>query len=263
MSHYLKLVDFEIKRFWKIYAFLLASVLVIQPITVFVLLKAKQEYIQKNPLEDYYLAYFSSNSLFFHLPIMICLATLTLYIFFTWYREWFGKSTFSIQLLMLPFNRMTVYYAKLTALLLFIFGGLVTQIGSYYVVYGIYMAMYPQFSSLDNSLVSWLNADQILFALIPTNIVDFFLYYGLGIVAVIVLFTVILLERSFRYKGIITGVIFVIICILLFFVPNYINDKVIFLYENEILLGRIAISFCIAAGSLWLSHYLIKKKIWV
>lgn len=263
MSHYLKLVDFEIKRFWKIYTFLLVSVLIIQSITTFVLLNAKQEYIQKNPLEEYYLATFSIDNAFFHLPIMICLATLTLYIFFTWYREWFGKSTFSIQLLMLPFNRMTVYYAKLTALLLFIFGGLVTQIGSYYVVYGIYRAMYPQFSTLDNSLVSWLNTNPWLYVLIPTNVVDFFLYYGLGIVAVIVLFTVILLERSFRYKGIIMGVIFLIVCIMLFLVPNYIDNKVIFLYANEILLGRIVISFCIAVGSLWLSHYLMKKKIWV
>jgi len=263
MSHYLKLVDFEMKRFWKIYIFLLVSVLIIQPITVFVLLNAKKEYIQRNPLEDYYLTHFSNDSVFFHLPIMICLATLTLYIFFTWYREWFGKSTFSIQLLMLPFNRMTVYYAKLTALLLFILGCLVTQIGSYYVVYGIYRSLYPQSSALDNSLVSWLNSDQILFALIPTNVVDFFLYYGLGIVAVIVLFTVILLERSFRYKGIIIGLIFAIVCVIWFFVPNYINDEVISLYENEILLGRIVISFCIAVGSLGLSHYLMKKKIWV
>ncbi|MGM9927437.1 MAG: hypothetical protein ACI35P_05740 [Bacillus sp. (in: firmicutes)] len=263
MINYLKLVDFEIKRFWKVYVVLLASVIIIQPITVLILVNGERDYIKKNPLEHFHLSTFTGDLPFFYLPIMICIATLTLYLFFTWYREWFGKSTFSIQLLLLPFNRMTVYYAKLTALLFFIFGCIVTQLGSYFIVYAIYKATYPQFADLDNSLVTWINSDSWLTYLIPTSIIDFFLFYGLGIVVVIVLFSVILLERAFRYKGLIVGVIYGIACIILFFVPDYISYNIISLYEDEILLSRIVISSFITICSLWLSHYLMKKQIWM
>ena len=262
MISYLKLVDFELKRFWKIYVFLLASVFIIQPITVLFRLNGRKETIQKNPLEDYYLATFT-DGIFFYLPILICIATLVLYVFFTWYREWFGKSTFSIQLLLLPCNRMNMYYAKLTALLLFIFGCIVTQIGSYFIVYNIYKTVYPQFIDLNNSLVSWIQSTDMVYFIIPTNSIDFLLYYGLGIAVVIVLFTAILLERSFRIKGIIVAVVYVITCISSFYIPFYIHEKVIFLYDNEVIVVWVIIGICISVMSLWLSHYLMKKKIWV
>lgn len=42
------------------------------------------------------------QSIWFEGPISLCAATLILYIFLIWYKEWFGKSTFAYRLLMLP-----------------------------------------------------------------------------------------------------------------------------------------------------------------
>ena len=61
-------------------------------------------------------------------PIALCIAVLIIYVFFIWYRDWLGKNTFIYRLLMLPTNRLNIYLAKATTILLFILGLLAMQL---------------------------------------------------------------------------------------------------------------------------------------
>src|SRR5690625_85762 len=69
-------------------------------------------------------------------PIAIGVAGLLFYMFFIWYRDWFARNTFIYRLLMLPTNRMNIYYAKLTTIMLTVLGAISMQL--------IYLSIYQQ-----------------------------------------------------------------------------------------------------------------------
>ena len=45
-------------------------------------------------------------------PIALCVAVLIIYVFFIWYRDWFGKNTFIYRLLMLPTASIQYLFSK-------------------------------------------------------------------------------------------------------------------------------------------------------
>jgi len=267
MKNYFKLVDFEMKRFWKIYAALIGLLITAQSITVAVLSNSyknrfEESYMPGMNYVDDYSVRFSNVTMSdgFMVPIVLIISALVFYIFFTWYREWLGKNTFAYQLLLLPFNRMTIYFAKLTSLLLYIFGCLVIQIAMYPLLNTIFTSIVPQEIRIDQSLLLWLSPDSLLGVLIPSNSVDFFTSYGVGIVAVSVIFTVIILERSFRLKGIGLGIAFIAFCIFLF-VESFIIGEDYLLYIQERVILQIVSLVMITVLSFIISHYIINKKI--
>ena len=124
MKRYLKLVNFEFNRFLKLYLVLLGITILSQIIGVIVesrsyLNRANEimykDLIPKNEfLENYGTMSFStiSWSPWFMGPIFLCGIALMIYVFFIWYRDWFGKNTFSYRLLMLPTARITCVFSK-------------------------------------------------------------------------------------------------------------------------------------------------------
>ncbi|WP_042352829.1 hypothetical protein [Bacillus massiliigorillae] len=263
MKNYLKLVDFELKRFWKMYAVLLGLLVITEFVSFMMQMNSlkSQSKTYGNGIGDWPLEGFTF-SIFSVVVILLIIAILVIYIFFTWYREWFSKHTFAFQLLVLPFDRMTVYYAKLTALLLFIFGCIAIQLLMYPIFQALYVAIVPEVAQVDSSLVSWVGGSPYIYMLIPVWAKDFALFYGLGITSVIVIFTVILIERSFRIRGIILGVLFVIFNILILLLPMFVNS-IVPLYENEMTIFTYVNMVIIIAISLVISTRLINKRIWV
>ena len=266
MKNYLKLVDFEMKRFWKIYAVLIGLLITVQSITVVMKSNSYKNRFEEsympgmNYVDDYSVSFSGlTMSTAFMAPITLIISALVFNIFFTWYREWLGKNTFAYQLLLLPFNRMTIYFAKLTSLLLYIFGCLVIQIAMYPLLNTIFTSIVPQEIRIDQSLLLWLSPS-LLGVLIPSNSVDFFTSYGVGIVAVSVIFTVIILERSFRLKGIGLGIAFIAFCIFLF-VESFIIGENYLLYIQERVILQIVSLVMITVLSFMISYYIINKKI--
>lgn len=267
MKNYLKWVDFELKRFWKIYAVMLGLV-VIGEAAVTILnsnnVRGQVEDALKygTSIEQMSLLGLTTNSFFFNMPILLCVAILLIYIFATWYREWFGKNTFIVQILLVPFNRMVVYYAKLTVLLLFIGGCIVTQLAMYPFLNALYQSIVPEAARMDGTLLSWIGGSSSILILVPVKFMDFVLLYGVGIAFVLVLFTAIMLERSFRIKGIFLSVIYSILSFMLLLTPLIIDDKVR-LYPNEMLISLLVAATLVSIISLVVSTYLLNKKVWV
>ncbi|MFD1038228.1 hypothetical protein ACFQ3N_07365 [Virgibacillus byunsanensis] len=274
MRKYLKLVDFELGRFFKIYLVLIAITIVTQIAGVIVksnkyLSQAdKQIYEELIPkaqfLEQYGTMSFMQvmTSAWFMGPIALCIAALIFYIFLIWYRDWFGKNTFIYRLLMLPTARLNVFLAKATSIFLMVLGLISVQLLLLPVASTILKWMVPKDFRTDLTVGAITDFDYLQM-LIPNTFIEFVINYGLGFMAVTVLFTAILFERSFRLKGILLGIAYSAIAVIIIISPLLIQEFLLggFFYPIELLILEVVMVIIVIAGSIWISNYLLNKKI--
>ncbi|MBD8033203.1 MULTISPECIES: hypothetical protein [Solibacillus] len=272
MNEYFKLVNFEVRRFSKLFLTLIVAVTVVQIIGAFMtsfnfMERVETTMAQKQLGESEYVleygAYNFQNFIFseyFILSIVFAATILVIYVFFIWYRDWLGKSSFIYRLLMLPTARRNIYFAKLTAILLFVLCLVGVQIALIEVVQQIIHGIIPDQLRVDQSK-AYIYSFDVLSFLYPKTPLLFILLYGLGATVVAVVFTAILFERSYHLKGILLGAIYIIISILVIAIPVIIQDITGYLYLNEII-GLTAVTSILTLGvALYLADYLLKRKI--
>jgi hypothetical protein len=234
--------------------------------------KAMQEGLtQTNVLEQVGFLHFSQilNGSWFRFSITICVVILGLFIFWIWYRDWLGKNTFIYRLLMLPISRLSVYFAKLVALLFAIFGLLAFQLLLLPCEMKLFQWIVPQAFSRDTSLTGELWAQSgigsIFNILLPQAANEFFVYYAIGIMGVLILFTAILFERSFHFIGVILGVVYTGVAFLVFLAPIIIDISILrdYFYPVELFGLEVIFGLVVSLASVGTSHYLLKRKITV
>ena len=144
-----------------------------------------------------------TDSEWFLFANLFCIAMLMIYVFFIWYRDWFGKNTFIYRLFMLPTERIAIYFAKLTTIMLLVLGLIALQILLILMEKQIVNKIIPIDLQSNFSIYasSTLNMWRWLY---PTSFTEFILVYALGLLFVAVIFTAILIERSYGLKGIFT-----------------------------------------------------------
>ncbi|MFD1336883.1 hypothetical protein ACFQ4N_15130 [Oceanobacillus iheyensis] len=274
MRNFAKLVNFEFRRFLPIFLALSGVLIVVQIIGVFIVsnsyknnleinyisgLMDKSEYISQYGLISMHQI---TNNIFFLGAIALVVVSLLIYLLFIWYRDWFGKNTFVYRLLMLPTNRMNIFFSKASSILIFIFGFLVLQILMIPMLHFILELLVPIDFRLDLSLTDIILGNQALSLFVPTYYVDFIIYYVIGIISMFVIFTMILMERSFRLLGFGMVIVYGGLIILLLISPDILqvltND---YFYWMEVQIMRGALLILIGGLSLWLSNYLLNKKI--
>ncbi|MGE8079100.1 hypothetical protein [Peribacillus loiseleuriae] len=278
MKSYVRLVNFEINRFIKIYVSLLVITLLSQFIGVIVtsssfINRAHEVMFEQNLSESAYLHKFGgidftgiSSTLWFIGPIALCIVALIFYSFMIWYRDWFGKNTFAYRLLMLPTARISLYFSKASAILLFTFGLLAFQILILPLENALFESLIPEtFLKMRMDVSAILQSKSILGIIIPPYFSDFLISYGIGIMFVFVLFTSILFERSFRLKGIVLGILYFIAAVLLFLSPLFAmaNETVPDLYPEEIFAIFLVLGILITGASIAIGNWLISKRVLV
>lgn len=276
MNRYLKLVNFELGRFNRLYYTLIALIVVVQLIPFLYFVNGyKKEVVHHiklgetneiilQILDGKYSLIRVIESFSFNFSLMLGIAILGIYVFFIWYRDWFLKNAFVYRLLTLPTSRLNVFLAKLTTIVLLVLGLVVLQYGLLYFENAMIQVLVPLDFRSDLNVYQAIESSH-LEILLPSSLLQFFLNYGVGIVTVCVIFTAILIERSFRKIGIVYGVLYVGIAFVLFIMPMIIqiaNERVL-LYTNELNISMILIGIVIGAGSMLLSHYLLRYKITV
>src|SRR5699024_6188532 len=196
-------------------------------------------------------------------PIALSIAAVIFYIFFIWYRDWFGKNTFIYRLLMLPTTRLNIFYAKLSTILLVTFGFVGFQLMILPLETRLMQWMVPKDFRVDMTLQNIMDSFMEWHIILPQTFTQFILHYGTGTIVVSVIFTAILFERSFRWKGVLLGVIYGIVAIGMFISPLILQDVILdgFFYPGEMVLLEIAAGLLVLAGSIWMSNFLLKKKI--
>jgi hypothetical protein len=274
MNRYLKLVNFEFNRFWKLYMVLMGVTILSQLIGVIV--ESRNYVSQANNLiykelmpksqfiEQYGTMSFNkiSRTIWFMGPIGLCAVTLIIYVFFIWYRDWFGKNTFIYRLLMLPTARVHIYLSKATTILLFILGLIALQLLLIPVENQILQWMVPNEFRTDLTVNAITNTPYLK-VLVPKTFTEFILYYGAGMAAVFLVFTVILFERSFRIKGVFYEILYSALCLLIFLAPLLVNEFILnnYFYPLELFFMEVGTVIIILAGAIWTGNFLIKNKV--
>ncbi|MFD2630501.1 hypothetical protein [Oceanobacillus kapialis] len=277
MNRLLKLTNFEIGRFFKLYIVLIAVTILSQIIGLVVLSNgymnnanyamfeeglSAQQFVSNNGEMSLLVL---SRTLWFFAPIALGAIALLFNIFFVWYRDWFGKNTFIYRLLMLPTARLNVYLAKAASIFLMVLGLVATQL-VLLVVEGIILKwMVSQEFRLDLTPGEVITGVRELIIILPTSFIDFLLFYGIGLMAVFILFTAILFERSYRIKGILFGGGYIVLAVGIFLSPIIVQEilETNYLYPLEILIVEIILGLIVTAASIWVANYLLTKRITV
>lgn len=277
MKNYLKLLNFEFNRSAKLFAILLGITLVIQVIGVIVLSNKYLNMANEKMYEEFmskadFLSNFGqmsflsvAGSVWFLGPIALCVAGVGFYIFIIWYRDWFGKNTFIYRLLMLPTTRLNIFYAKITNILLLTFGFVAFQLILIPLEATVLKWMVPKEFRVDLTVQEIISGMPGLSIFMPTSIFGVIVYYGAGFMVVSILFTAILMERSYKWKGIFAGIIYSLIAVAVFISPLFLQEFILndFFYPMELFLMEIAMGIIVLAVSIWMSGFLLKKKITV
>lgn len=277
MKNYLKLVNFEFNRSAKLFAVLLGITLVIQVAGVIVLSKmylgrANEKIYEELMPKAEFLSSFGQmsflsvvGSVWFLGPIALCIAGVGFYIFIIWYRDWFGKNTFIYRLLMLPTTRLNIFYAKITNILLLTFGFVAFQLILIPIEATVLKWMVPKEFRVDLNVKEIISGMPGLNIFIPTSIFGVIVFYGAGFMVVSILFTAILLERSYRWKGVFAGILYSLIAVAVFISPLLLQEFILndFFYPMELFVLEIVMGIIVLAVSTWMSGFLLKKKITV
>ncbi|GEN88325.1 hypothetical protein [Oceanobacillus sojae] len=269
-----KLVNFEFMRFLPIYITLLVIVFLIEAASVifyaFMVKSEITESIVKHGLsKEQFLqdnGYASMinilSSFIFSLPVVIAAVTIFIYILFIWYRDWLGKNTFIYRLLMLPVKRIQLFFSKGAVILMLVFGLVAFQVAILPVMQVILKLIIPVDYRLDLTTQGMVRSLYYLRFLLPENFIDFIINYGFGIAFVIVLFTMILIERSYRFRGVFIAAFYGIGALILVFSP-YILQIIMkdYFFDNEVLWMQFAIAIVLSIISIFLSNHLLNRKI--
>lgn len=275
MMRYIKLVNFEINRFSKIYLSLLLITLVSQFAGVIIVTKSllndardimKEERLSEAAyITNYGGIDFShiAHTLLFVGPIALSAVALIFYIFLIWYRDWFGKNTFIYRLLMLPTSRLSIYLSKATAIFLMVLGLIAFQIIILPMENALFNSNVPQSLLNEMSTYTITKLIPILSLIIPNTFTQFLLSYGIGLMIMSILFTAIMFERSFRIKGIIMGLLYCGIAAVLFLAPVLMEIGNFYFYPNELFGLMLAIGIILTGLSVWLGAWLLKNRVTV
>lgn len=276
LTHFIRLLNFEFERMYKFLVGIMAVVVVSNLIGFIVVplsyMSDARETISSESLSiaQYLSTYspFSLNtvlgSLWIYGPLALGIIGFMFFAIFTWYREWFGKNTFVYRLLMLPISRMYIYSAKILTVFLGIFSLLTLQ---YIVIWiGQFISRSLISSEFYNrvTLAEAFDSNQLLQFLLPSSMELFFIFYLLGFLFILVLYTAILLERSYQLRGFLMGLVFSIFSLLLIVSPHLlpaIFRNYYILFPSEELLATILLAIVVGAISIGTSRYLLKHKI--
>ena len=226
MNNILTLYDMEFKRIYKIYFTLIGLLFVSNigatlyniffrvkrmidnegnPITMHTLKGSEGlEYINTYIVGD--LGSMTKMAMAF--AVLLCL----LYSLVIWYRDYFSKSKTIATLLMLPQKRFNIYISKFLTVIMMIFGIIASQFLFWFIdLVIITIILNVTTEGFLNVFKTMLVQQNMISNLVFNQPIDFMMVDILGVIlAVTVLFTGVIIERSFRKIGVVLGSIYVV-----------------------------------------------------
>ena len=273
VNNILTLYDMEFKRIYKIY-FTLIGILLASNIgaTLFSIysVPSRTSDIEGNPITvnvlkseegiryiyEYLIGDLTSiTKMAVAFSVLLCL----LYSLVIWYRDYFSKSKTIATLLMLPQKRFNIYIAKLITVTSMIFGVISVQFLFWFIDLVIIKAILNVNVDGFTNVFETILANQNRFSnLIFIQPIDFLMIDVFGVIlAVVVIFTGVLMERSYKKIGIILGggYIFASIILYICLTAQYAQ------YVDILLKVQIAYYIVIFVISILISRTLLNKRI--
>lgn len=186
--------------------------------------------------------------------IVICL----IYGFIIWYRDFIGKSKTAYTLFMLPNNKFDMYIAKLMTVVFLIYGVIIAQVLSWIVSISIVTSL----TTVTLSQIVKVINQRMLFIILGFMQFDFISFIMINIIGVIItvmiIFTGVIIQKSFKKVGIVLGISYIfILAITNFFV------MVSKSYSGQLLIYQGICYLITALVSIGISYRLLNKKIYL
>lgn len=268
MRKFMKLVDIEINRVFKIFlpTLLVYMVLgignsIIMANNTMTAIKDKAK-IAGIPLEKYLkspqygrcsIKSILDGNMIIKFGIVIIIVAVIIYSLIIWYREWFGNNKTIYTLLMIPLNRGKMYIAKFLTIAIMLLSSISAFILTLTGFYMINKKMIPK-DAIETYFLKDIIGNSGQFSKVFSNKM-LFLIAVLAVISLIFLFCI--LERSFRLKGLILGLI--LVGIVLASTIFIITQKNLYYIEKKWLIMCIySISII---GSIIYCNYLLKNKV--
>lgn len=272
MNKILNLYNIEFKRIYKLYFALIGMVFIANLVGVAISIKNSVESISldnnlpmnvnslKTNIGYDFINTFTVNDVYIYGSVILGVAVLMclFYALIIWYRDYYSRSKTIYTLLCLPQPRFNIYLSKLITLVVMIYGIIVSQLLFWYIDLNIVKNLggiqSPGFVNVFKNMMHTYEGVNIVSA----NIVEFMMLDVIGVIlAVVVIFTAVLIERSIKKVGIILGISYIALSIVGYFYLFGVSNEFLFnlLYVH---IGYYIFLFIISLG---LSYYMINKKI--
>lgn len=268
MRKFMTLIDIEMNRIFKVllpslflYMILVIgnSVLIANRNMDSIKTKAKisgmtlEKYLKDPLYSKCTIQYILNQNNMINIGIAIIIFAVIIYSLVIWYREWFGNNKTIYTLLVLPFNRSRIYMVKFFTIVIMFLCSVSTFILTLIGVYAVNRkiinedAIQPYF--LRDVVGEWGYFSKVFYNKI------LILICILTIISLLFLFCI--LERSFRLKGIILGLVLgtLILAINIFI---YTQKNLYYIEKKWLIIGVCLISMI---GSIIYCNYLLKNKV--
>ncbi len=272
MNKILSLYNIEFKKIYKLYFVLIGMVFIANLVGVAISIKNSLEkislennlnmninslktnigydFINTFTIKDIYIY----GSLILGVAVLMCL----FYALIIWYRDYYSRSKTIYTLLCLPQPRFNIYLSKLITVVVMIYGIIASQLLFWYIDLNIVKNLggiqSPGFVNVFKNMMHTYEGVNI----VSPNIVEFIMIDLIGVIlAVVVIFTAVLIERSIKKAGIVLGISYIVLSIVGYFYSFGVSYKILLnlLYTH---IGYYIFLFIVSLG---LSYYLINKKI--
>lgn len=272
MNKILNLYNIEFKRIYKLYFALIGMVFIANLVGVAISIKNSVESISldnnlpmninslKTNIGYDFINTITVNDVYIYGSVILGVAVLMclFYALIIWYRDYYSRSKTIYTLLCLPQPRFNIYLSKLITVVVMIYGIIASQLLFWYIDLNIVKHLggiqSPGFVNVFKNMMHTYEGVNI----VSPNIVEFLMVDVIGVIlAVVVIFTAVLIERSIKKVGIILGISYIALSIVGYFYLFGVSNEFLLnlLYVH---IGYYIFLFIISLG---LSYYMINKKI--
>ncbi|MEG2985239.1 MAG: hypothetical protein RR835_11090 [Peptostreptococcaceae bacterium] len=190
----------------------------------------------------------------------ICVLMCLIYSLIIWYRDYYSKSKTIYTLLSLPQPRFNIYLSKLITIVVMIYGLIVFQFLFWYIDLNIVKIMADISSpSFTNIYTNMMQLERELNIVSP-YIIEFLMIDVVGVIlAVVVVFTCVLLERAFRKIGILLGITYALLSLIGYICIIGVNST----NFRTLLISHIIYYILLFTLSIFISYRLINKRFFI
>ncbi|WP_215190606.1 hypothetical protein [Exiguobacterium sp. s6] len=262
----LKLIGWEVERMTKPYLILITLLVVVQFGWLGFFLWSETnmyEEIRRTGTPDYILTFANYlGGMAFILSIGVAVTATIFFSFWIWYRDFQGRGTFMMRLLLMPQQRMLVFGAKLTTMMLMILGLFSVQWIALKLQYIAFSSWFDsQMIPMRGSFEQAIGYDGALSIMYPASIVNFIIHQVLIVIIILFVFTFVLIERSLWQRTMWSSIIAMLMLGTLIVVPMtalFFLENRLFMDEMMLVIGLGLMAWMMAA--VWISRrYLMKK----
>lgn len=274
MNRILTLYNIEFKRIYKLYFLLIGTLLIANLAGV---MKTLYDSVKRISLENNlpmnidilktnlgysFVNEFTKNDIYVYGSMALGVAVLfcLLYATIIWYRDYYSKSKTIYTLLSLPQPRFNIYLAKLIMVIVMIYGVIACQFLFWYIDLNIIKILAgissPNFANVYSNMMQSVNQINV----VSPYLLDFLMIDSFGVIlAVVVIFTGVLIERSFKKVGVLLGVGYILITIIGYVFIIGLDSGIL----GNLLLNHIMYYILLLMVSILISYRLINKRVCV